>query len=508
MYGGDCFPQEALEAQAEALIDWMAKNRLNCYLLHVEVGGAPFQSAYQAVYRSAVVRRGMLLELGGHGFQNLILPRDMFDTHPEWFIEKNGKRVNTGNFCISAEKMEERAYQAVRQLLEVYPQVQTLHLYYDDVPDGSWCTCDECRRYTAAQQALAVHRAVAQRLKREGCGVSLVYCCYHDTLDTRGLPDGIPDNLQLFIAPRERCYRHPIHDADCPRNAEYDARIGETLRRWPKNAYIMEYYMDLILYSNMKTVLPHTIAEDLKRYYAQGARMISSLEFGPYSWYAYDLNYYVYARCTWNVEADPGTLTAAAMKQVYPGFADEMTQYFAEAEGASGNWLSFCGYTAIFDIRDCYTTEGHEEFYQRHIELAEQALEQTERLIQRLTLLLQEAQGQQAVRLSIERDVQNITREELRAVCHRLRGIYAYQVNKEFRAAGEHIRRTLQHKEKEAALVHALLPQAAGCSGTGAGCIMIRHNCFDQNDWTRAHLDRIEKGLAQENTEEALKWNA
>ncbi len=507
MYGGDCVPQRAFDAQTEEIIDWMAKNRLNCYFLHVDVEHL-FPAAYQAAVNSAVVRRGMRLELGGHGFQNLVLPRTLYDSHPEWFIEKGGKRVREGNFCITAAGVDERAYQAVRRLMEAYPQAQTLHLYYDDVPGGSWCTCEGCRDLTAAQQAYAVHRAVAERLKREECPVELAYCCYHDTLDTRDLQEAPPENLLLFIAPRERCYRHAVGEGDCPRNVGYDARIGETARRWPQNAYMMEYYMDLILFSNMKTVLPSTISGDLRRYYEQGMRSISSLDFGPYSWYAYDINYFVYARCAWDVEADAAALVREAAESVYPDHAVDMEGYFSEAEEASGSWLSFCGYTATFDIRDCYTVKGHETFYRKHIGLVEQALERTEGLIRRLTTLIAEAHGQEALRLQLERDVQAITREELLAVWHRLKGVYAYQVNKEFRAAEEHIERTLRHKRREAALVRALSPLTAGCSGTGEESIMIRHNCFDQSDWTRAHLKQIEKGLEHGHTDSELQWNA
>lgn len=511
MYGGDCFPSALFGWQAEEVIDWMEKNRLNCYFLHVDVKepyNADCQAAYQAAYRSAVEKRGMRLELGGHGFQHLVLPREEYKTHPEWFIEKDGRRVKEGNFCVSAEDMEERAYRAVCTLLEAYPQVESLHLYYDDVPGGSWCTCEKCRHMTATQMSYAVHRAVAQRLHREGRSVEIVYCCYHDTLDTRSLEDAPPENLMFYTAPRERCYRHALNEETCTRNTEYDDRIAELAYRWPQNTYAMEYYMDVILFSNMKTVLPTVIAQDLKRYYSLGIRKITSLDFGAYSWYAYDINFAVFARLAWDVEADTESVFRQVIAETYPFHTTEMERYYQEAERASGLWLSFCGYTATFDIRDCYTAKGHETFYRHHTALVEQALEQTDHLIHLLTLLLQNAMGQEALRLQVEKDVQTVTREELRAVYHRLQGILAYQLDKEYVAAEAHIQKTLQHKQREADMVRTFLPTVVGCSGYGENSILIRHNCFDQSDWTRAHLKRIEEERVHGGTANELQWNA
>ena len=121
------------------MIDWMAKNRLNLILTSADRPDEPTRA--QAMHWPEVAeallpelrRRGMILEHSEH-MTHLFFPPELFETHPEWFAQVDGRRqckqmcfANADAVAFFAERLAEYA--------AAHPEVQVLGTW---PLDSSW----------------------------------------------------------------------------------------------------------------------------------------------------------------------------------------------------------------------------------------------------------------------------------------------------------------------------------------------------------------------------------
>jgi hypothetical protein len=134
--------------------------------------------------------------------------------------------------------------------------------------------------------------------------------------------------------------------------------------------YVFDYYDDLILFLKMKVNCPAVIAGDLKRYKSLGINKITSLEFGRYSWWAYEFNMTAYAALTWDTSVDWNAILADMCAKLYPANPDAMRHFYKKLEEASFHLLTFCGYrygdNECCDIRTLMANSA--EFSEFHAE--------------------------------------------------------------------------------------------------------------------------------------------
>lgn len=410
---------EPVDTYVEEMIsklDWGCKNRLNTYY----IGGFPDARCELArtwghlkpFLWPALVKRGYRLECGGHDTPKFV-DRRLFSQKPELFRMKAGVRRPDGNLCSSNPEAVEMIIDQVRELMTAMPELDMLHLFFDDVDGGSWCDCPLCRDKTPSQQMLAVLGPVADMLKKEFPGTELDFVLYHDTLDLSGVPQLPYDNIYGYYAPRERCYTHSIAAPDCPHNRTYYRELTEAGKTFC-GMYIFEYYADMILWNKMGIDIPHLIVQDMRDYHAAGIRRMLMLMFGAYSWFAYPLNMFVYARAVWDPQADADALCAEYCRTLYGGSAAAMQDGYAKREEAAQQLLQFCEYEFRRDIRDIPPLQ--KDFTRRHIDGIRKAvglLEQCEDQVS--SLLRSEDDVQVRTRLSSEKALLEITR--LQAAC-------------------------------------------------------------------------------------------
>jgi len=81
------------------LIDWMAKTRMNVFVHPTDYRnqGRVVWDEVRDQLTPELEKRGMILEVGGHGYQNYLSPENYFDEHPEWFAMKDGERTRDEN---------------------------------------------------------------------------------------------------------------------------------------------------------------------------------------------------------------------------------------------------------------------------------------------------------------------------------------------------------------------------------------------------------------------------
>ena len=131
-----------------------------------------------------LAERGIEAEYGGHVLQ-LLLPRDRFAAHPEYFPSgEDGRRMERGNLCVSNRAALELVRAGALGYVRDNPEMAMLHIWGADVRRGAWCRCAECAALSPQLQYMKVVNEIAAALAPEGdAAPPVAYLAYHDTLE-------------------------------------------------------------------------------------------------------------------------------------------------------------------------------------------------------------------------------------------------------------------------------------------------------------------------------------
>lgn len=310
-----------------AFVDWMGKTAANAFLFIRH----PFDSELTIAELVPEFRkRGIAPEYGGHVLP-LLLPREEFAAHPDWFpTDPQGRRTDLGNLCTSSREALATVAKAAVGYVERHPEMEVLHIWGADLWDGGWCHCSSCAVVSVQDQNLRVCNAVAAALESAGLPQTVCYLAYHDTIE----PDLHLDPHQRVVAeyaPRERCYGHALDDPDCNVNLRYREAFEKHVDRFEGRLRVFEYYGDAILFCGIAVPLTAVIAADLDYYRRAGAREISFLQFGAYSLWAHPLNFCEFAARS--ARAEPASI--ATVGAAYP------TEFWREIEEAIATIVTY-----------------------------------------------------------------------------------------------------------------------------------------------------------------------
>jgi hypothetical protein len=305
------FPLKSV-AQSIAIVDWIAKNRMNWVHPCPNAMGEPAQW-YERRERVVpeIRKRGLQLIFGGHTMHTW-LPPERFEEHPGWFAHDGGER-KPPTLCVTNEEMTAELVRNLRRFLDRCPEVQVVDLWH---PDGDvFCHCPVCTqglvpaaaggRIPEGTPPDAVRSAYVISYVRFLNRVASAIAESHPRIMVSPLiygpvdharPDGCPplaDNLLLGLAHISRDSFVPLAGAQATeRNLRY---LGNDLT-WmaaSRHHYLYEYYNAWVapfIYPGAQV-----IARDLQVYRELGAQGASSDLYG-YS----PCNMYVAARALWS----------------------------------------------------------------------------------------------------------------------------------------------------------------------------------------------------------------
>jgi hypothetical protein len=139
-----------------AFIDWMGKTGANAFLLIRH----PFDTQLTLPeLLPEFAKRGIAPEYGGHVLP-LLLQRERFASHPEWFpADAHGRRTDLGNMCTSSAAALSLVADEAAASARRHPEMRTLHIWGADLWDGGWCHCTACAGSTVQEQNLRVCNA-------------------------------------------------------------------------------------------------------------------------------------------------------------------------------------------------------------------------------------------------------------------------------------------------------------------------------------------------------------
>ena len=346
-----------------ALIDWMAKKRANYLLVSVNF----FEDLREAIVPE-LKRRGIVLEVGHHGFVNFVDPAEHLEKLPEWFSLVNGER--TGGFrrnnmthdsqlCSSSEEGLSFYADRLADYLKKYPEIDVIGIIPND--GRGWCECDRCLAleesapgnllvaedapdYDLMHASGRYHRivsVVANRLNdvhRDAVGARRIsFWAYHSTIMPSEFVKEFPDNTILSgFALFERCYSHSLGDQACDSYPVHlNGKYREIIKRWdevydaPKLIY--EYYRKYMWLTKPK-VMPELLREDMAFLDEAGLAGVNSMcEMD--AWPIYEINQHGYLDYSWHDRQQPGDayIEAFARKKL-PEQADVMIPVLQEVQ--------------------------------------------------------------------------------------------------------------------------------------------------------------------------------
>ena len=256
----------------------------------------------------------------GHSI-NVIIPEEEFDTHPEYFPLRNGRREH-GHYhqrCLTHPDVLKRAIAWTKDRLRRSPGQKMIAIgqndTYPDQPNN--CLCPACRALderegTPMGSLLTFVNAVAEAIEPEFPGVTVTTLAYRYT---RKAPKTIRPrkNVAIVLCSIECCFSHPI-DAHCGANY-HDGPIGtvsndafvEDIEAWSAISsrlfiwdYIVNFQHYLAPHPNMNALGPNMryfLRHNACGVYPEAAHDVVGADFDG-------LRGYVISRLLWNPDRD------------------------------------------------------------------------------------------------------------------------------------------------------------------------------------------------------------
>jgi Domain of unknown function (DUF4838) len=312
-------------------IPWMARRGINAfsYIRHAHDTRLKIDEVAPLLRE-----HGIGVEYGGHVLQ-LLLPRESFAEHPEYFpAGDDGVRAARGNLCVSNPDAVALVRAGALAYVRDHPENELLHIWGADVRRGAWCRCGQCCELPPQIQYMEIVNAIATELGAESNAPPIAYLAYHDTIDPHpGLKPR--DNVWFEWAARERCYSHAIDDAACDINPRYFDSLKRYIDIFNGRGHIFEYYADAILFGGLGFATPAVVASDLRAYRRLGMTSISCLTFGAYSVMAYPVNLEAFVRGSRDPDFDPAATSVDTASGRHPRCSSEMASAYRAVERAS-----------------------------------------------------------------------------------------------------------------------------------------------------------------------------
>ncbi|MDQ3683430.1 MAG: DUF4838 domain-containing protein [Bacteroidota bacterium] len=295
------------------MVDWMAKVRYNVLRVPVNLNGngRVRWDKWRDDVLPELKKREMILEVGGHGYQNFINAEmedgTLFKTHPEWFGKDSSCQPSASErlvFNTADSAAVNYAIANIIKYIQQHPEIKIFGLWPSDV--GRWQDCKEMEKYGVPQDRQAAFaNKVEAEIHKVRPDIILELIAYSFTLS---VPLKVPlsKTIQVDFCPINQSFEKQIYDKSSVRNNEY----AEELKKWRKifsgDIGLYSYYRKYA-WRSAPVVIPHYIQNDMQWYAGFPLQGISTYA-EPGDWFTYELNHYVLAQVSWNPKVDVDSL--------------------------------------------------------------------------------------------------------------------------------------------------------------------------------------------------------
>ena len=318
-------------ASDKKLIAWMSKVGMNTFVypLDYDHQGRVVWDSVRKELIPELERRGMLVEVGGHGYQNYLPPSKYFEDHPNWFGLRNGKRSKDTKVVFNTSNKEavDQFTNNIVAYLKNHPEINIFDLW---PPDGALWSDDSSSLKMGSpsdRQAILLNH-VADIVGELFPKLEIESIAYQAYIAPPKHVQMVNPRIQLDFCPIARSFAHPIWDSTSPKNAYYDV----LLKKWIGGAAFqgdMGYYSYYSKYAwrSLPVVIPHLIQREMSYLQSIGITGIGTYS-EPGNWFTYEIDQYVIARCAWNAELHVDSLLANFLQKRYGHASKFISDYF------------------------------------------------------------------------------------------------------------------------------------------------------------------------------------
>ena len=306
------------------IVDWLAKNRMNCFQM--------FPGHYDAVRAyaiEAVLDRGLLPNIGGHSREYFLSTAKYRPAHPDWFATNQGKK--TEQLCYSNYESVPTYASNVVAYLKSQPEIAMASLWPND--GYGFCECTRCKAAagSGADLLLAYVNRVAERVHAEVPGVKCEFLAYIHYLaaptHVKPLPYVVPTFCEHYGSIGARDHFHSITD-----DRAANKRLREELEKWisvSRQVTEFSYYGDDCIKRFLYRPIPDVIVADYRYYERVKLAGHFVLSTNPQSWWSHALTLYACTRAGWDRDLDAPQIEANYYQSLFGPAAEAMRKHAA-----------------------------------------------------------------------------------------------------------------------------------------------------------------------------------
>jgi len=298
----------------EKLIEWMPKGGYNTLRVPVNLNnnGRVVWDRWRERLAPQLKKRGLLLEVGGHGYQAFINAEmengTLFNNHPEWFGKDSSCNYTPSERLVFNTTNPEAVQYFIRSIVDYLkqrPEIDIFGLWPPDV--GRWADCPEWRALgTPADRQALLANQVDSALKTIHKELRLEILAYSFTLSPPQKVKLHP-GIQVDICPIDQSFEHQIYDPASANNSEYAREIKAWRNEFPGELGLYSYYRKYA-WRSAPNVIPNYIQRDMQ-WYADIPLQGISTYCEPGDWFTYELNHYVLGHVARNPAIDVDSLS-------------------------------------------------------------------------------------------------------------------------------------------------------------------------------------------------------
>ena len=301
-------------------VDWSLHNKINGQNQTKKTKYGSFFTTNSAIW-------------GFHTFSTLIPPEKYFNSHPDYFSLRGGKRTKD-QLCLSNSSVLQLCKESLRQIIKKYPNYRVYSITQNDTPKP--CQCNKCQQLVKkygdeAGLMIWFVNQVAASLESEYPDKLFATFAYSYT---RNAPINIAPrkNVIIRLCTSGCCESHPIDL--CKNNVSF---IND-LSRWSKLSssiylwdYVVSFRQYLLPFPNIRTLKNNILA--YKRYNVNGVMNEGTYNTpgGDFS----ELRAYLLAKLLWNPEINVDNVIDDFMKGYYQNSSSYMKLYFDKVQKLS-----------------------------------------------------------------------------------------------------------------------------------------------------------------------------
>lgn len=287
------------------LIDWMPKLRFNTLMVPSDYQGSGRVQwdKWRKELTPELKKRGLIIEVGGHGYQNFINPSmedgQLFLKHPGWFGKNKECQPDKDEKLVFNTANEEAVQYFIDNILKYireHPEIDIFDLWPPD--SGKWAECPSLLTLGSPEDRQArLLNQVDSAIKLHHPNLRLQIIAYAKTIQP---PKSVTINNDILVdfCPIDQNFESQIYDTLSVANVNYVDALYAWRTKFSGDIGLYSYFRKYA-WKSLPNVIPHYIQKDMQWYAKVPLQGILTYA-EPGDWYTYELNHYILGKLGWN----------------------------------------------------------------------------------------------------------------------------------------------------------------------------------------------------------------